>query len=361
MICPNCGHRSKKNFCPECGASLAVDPVEPQVKDLFNTVDRNTNTRNGPNPDQGKVFSGYDTEEQIFGVHKTIHADEAGLSDVARFIRKRAGSPLMLISAILITLYTGCFCYTCGASILNMTENFFQPSFDLLREDMKISSLLFWVCCFFQFVMSVWLCVAMWSLYSASVCRRKRAMQVSGMGSFQSCSLFGKAFFGLLTAISLLTLALMLFQQLHSPDEWSEFAQKCFCVAKETTFQATNQVGLLVFVSLLFENDIYRIAFISVYFLINAILFFQLFNLFAVSDGMFRFGEVSRRRVPHVALLVLLNGIVLIAGSIFAYFALGTEENALLMFGPTSIHGLASILCSLALDRYTVGIKRMQE
>ena len=152
MTCQNCGRQATGNFCPGCGTRLSAQPAPdpgtgqgrpscrrraknrndrqsleyPQNREhVYRQINAQQSFRQGSAPGQyafpGYVPSqGYNPGRQETGVYQDIPAWAAGQSPGGQLLMRLAGSPIMLICAILASLYALSMCYLCGKEIVHL-------------------------------------------------------------------------------------------------------------------------------------------------------------------------------------------------------------------------------------------------
>lgn len=341
MYCPNCGGEMTGNRCPYCGSQFS-EPAAPGQTGGY----RQTEAAQGFAPNRNE--SEWKDEFQRW--------DDAELDDnalpVSKFLRKLAKTPLMLFSTILATLYAGGVCYTFGKASIGMTEILVANNFDSSLSNDKIGRTIFLISCFVHICMAIWLVVSMWSLFSSAVSRKKPTFHIGWFNSFHSFASVGQKLYFLLTIFALLTMGLMLFEL--------DLSKPAFYSITMVTSNAATQTGLAHIVPLLFGENVFRAIFFIVVYAFEAIRFSMLVALSTVAGGMLRFDETTYWRLPPIALMTFLSGVLKLGVGIFTLVKLGTSMKLLMLYVPLCILGLTLICCAVLLHRFCVGVKHRQ-
>ena len=212
MTCPNCGRRVTGNFCPGCGTRLSAQPAPepgtgqgrpsrrrraknrndrqsleyPQNREhVYRQINAQQSFRQGSTPGQyafpGYVPSqGYNPGRQETGVYQDIPAWATGQSPGGQLLMRLAGSTIMLICAILASLYALSMCYLCGKEIVHLIGEI-GDHYKYYSTAQKIANIISIVTAFAHAIMAAWLLAAVWRLIGSAVGRYRLAMSCSGL------------------------------------------------------------------------------------------------------------------------------------------------------------------------------------
>lgn len=392
MICPNCGREANGKFCPGCGTKLNAEPAAPRTNNQGYASNQNQNYAqnqgNGtpgyssnqeynnpayaPNqgyqpgyaPNQGYAQNrtyqsgpaynqnfqpgyvpnqGFNPGQQVTGGYQDIPAGMVGQSPGAQLLRKHAGSPLMLLCALLMTLAAGCICYICGKAIISWLDGI-GDYFKYAASSGKISMILNLVTCAAHIVVAVWLTVALWMLFASA----------GSMGSLKACRSCFRARMGmlaLLTVSALITLLAFIIKERSG----SEFVY----VVSTLTQNGVTHAGIQP-ATLLFKDSIPTLILISVLFICGMIRNSLLSTACSSSIRMLCYGGPQQRRVAAAGVLSLLSGLALMACNIYMLAEYGKGTENILYYASLLACGLVSFLCSILLFMNASGVRRMR-
>ena len=403
MICPNCGREVTGRFCTGCGAKLAAASAPPQTSAPANSPNPGGAPRYASNPGaysgyapnqgyqqgnpqgyqqsnhQGYQQQGYGQNQpynsgfaynrnfnpgyvpnqgfnpgpQVNGGYRDLPPEMAAQSPGAQVLRRVAGSPLILISAILVTLFTGAVCYYCLAKLFTGTIIYYGfheiNMLEYIRDVFKygqtreIIEVIIWlVGNGVHILMAVWMMIALWSLFGSAAGKDKPAMSRGGLSV---CRTYASASLGIFVILGLAAVISLFFLVIDKKSD-SDF----YYTAKTLAVSGITHIGALFAPSILNDAVLQWVS-VCVVFLVAAIQSSLLFAVFASSGRMLRFGGPLQKRVAPAGLLTLLAGLVLLGGNVYMLVEYGeradTEE--ILFYSAFLALGLASILCSIAL------------
>ena len=352
MICPNCGGEASASVCPYCGTRLDAATKKNDRGFGF-----------GSDCDQRYGNPNYNDDRWLVQDHpmKDSKVEVIGNSPVAQFLRGLANSAAMLACALLATLYAGVVCYSYGVSIFQSLDQIATNSFDSYFSAGKISSVAYVAVSVGHVCMSVWLAVALWSFFFSGT-GRKPGMSphsLNGLRGFvKACAWVYK----MLTAVGAVALMYMVILKVAGEDlfEAVEPIRTFFDFITQLTVFAAAQIGLEQIAAFISDESIVLAAIFCVAAIMRLLLFAKLHAVTASAVSMIRFGEVTHNRVSHVVLLTLISGLLLIANGVLAFLEFRLSAATLLEYGPFLVSGLGSILMAGVLNRYFVGVGRMQ-
>ncbi len=393
MICPNCGHESTGKFCTGCGARLAVAPAPPQTNAPGYPPNSSSQPGYAPNPgynqggrpgyasnqgyqqgynrDYGQnqpyhsgfaynqnanpgyvPNQGFNPGPQVMGGYRDIPPEMAGQSPGSQILRRVAGSPLILISAILVTLFAGVVFYCCGKEVLNVLD-FIGDSFEHGNTKEKIGVIVRLTGDAVSLLMAVWLMIAVWALYGSAAGKSKPAMSSGGL---KVCRSYASASLGIFVILAL-SAVIALFFFVIDKESSSDF----YYAAKTLSVRGVNHTGTLCAPTLL-EDGVLQWASVCVIFLGAAIQSSLLFTVFASSGRMLRYGGPLQKRVVPAAVLTLVAGLMLLGGNIYMLveYAERAEVEYILFLSAFLALGLASVLCAIALFTDSARMKALQ-
>lgn len=390
MICPNCGREVTGRFCTGCGAKLAAASAPPQTSAPANSPNPGGAPRYASNPgaysgyapnqgyqqgnpqgyqqsnNQGYQQQGYGQNQpynsgfaynrnfnpgyvpnqgfnpgpQVNGGYRDLPPEMAAQSPGAQVLRRVAGSPLILISAILVTLFAGVICYYCGKEILDVLD-YIDSLFDFDGTKMKIGVIVDLAGNAVQILLAVWMMIALWSLFGSAAENKP----VMSRGGLSVCRTYASASLGIFVILGLAAVISLFFLVIDKKSD-SDF----YYTAKTLAVSGITHIGALFAPSILNDAVLQWVS-VCVVFLVAAIQSSLLFAVFASSGRMLRFGGPLQKRVAPAGLLTLLAGLVLLGGNVYMLVEYGeradTEE--ILFYSAFLALGLASILCSIAL------------
>lgn len=393
MICPNCGREVTGKFCPACGTKLNAEPAAPQANNQGYASNQNqtyaSNQDNanpgyssnqgygnqaaapnrgyqpgyGPNQGYGQnqpynsgfaynqnfnpgyvPNQGFNPGQQVTGDYQGVPASSISLSPGAQLLRRHAGSPLMLICAILMTLAAGCISYVCGKSVISWLDGIGRY-FDRASDYEKISIILNIAGCVLHIVMIVWLTIDLWVLFGSA----------ASVSSLKACRSFFKARMGIFVLLTLSALIMLVAVIVKEKGSTSDFV---LCVSQLTNSGVTH-VGYNP-VKLLFKDTVPTVILICVLFLFGVIRSALLTTVCSSSIRMLCYGGPQQRRVAAAGVLSLLSGLALMACNIYMLAEYGKGTENILYYASLLACGLVSFLCSILLFMNASGVRRMR-
>lgn len=391
MICPNCGRESTGKFCTGCGTRLAQEPTSPQTNAPGNSANPgyNQSAYSGYAPNQGyqrgnqqgyqqgynQGYSqnqpynsgfaynqnqnpgyvpnqGFNPGPQVNGGYRDVPPELAAQSPWAQILRRVAGSPLILFSAILVTLFTGAICYYCGKGIVDMLD-YLDKYFEYFGTKGKISVIVSMVGNGVHILMAVWMLIALWSLYGSAVGRDKPAMSSGGLGA---CRTYASATLGIFVILAI-SAVITLFVQVLDEKSDSDFLY----VANSLAVDGITHVGG-IFAPTLLDDAALQWVSVCVVFIGAAIQSSLLFAVFASSKRTLRYGGPLQKRAAPAGVMTLLASLVLLGGNVYMLveYAERAETEQIVFFAAFLALGLASFLCSIALFMDSARMKSMQ-
>ncbi|MBQ1409764.1 MAG: hypothetical protein IIY94_00595 [Oscillospiraceae bacterium] len=338
MICPNCGGETTGKYCPYCGTDFAAAKVEPQT-DPQNTRDR--------------VQAKQQDEQQKHGYVSADRID-AVLGDLPliQFLRQSLKSKLMLLCTILVTLYAGCIGVVYGIVGFDMSKALTANQFDSYFSNDKIGRSIYLFSCVIHICLALWLAVSMWSIFCSAASRKKTSQSSDWFNSFRSFAQVGQRVFLLLSACAAVTAGLMLLE--------ADFSKTIFYSIEMLTSSGAAQIGLSHVLSMLFEENIYRVICIVAVYLFATVRFTLLKATGTLASGMLRSGEATRWKIPPVSLLVFLGGVLHLGVGIVTLLQVPINQAILLNYLPLCLLGAALICCSVLLHQICAGVKQRQ-
>lgn len=384
MTCPNCGRQATGNFCPGCGTRLSAQPApEPGIgqgrpshrrraqnrndrqsleypqnrEHVYRQINAQQSFRQDSVPGQyafpGYVPSqGYNPGRQETGVYQDIPAWAAGQSPGGQLLMRLAGSPIMLICAILASLYALSMCYLCGKEIVHLIGEI-GDHYKYYSTAQKIANIISIVTAFAHAIMAAWLLAAVWRLIGSAVGRHRLAMRCSGLQFCKSYTRIRGLLLFLPAFAAMLSLAMDIVEVETNSFSYGTLSLTLSC-ATHAGFQA---------VTVLFtKHTTLTLAFLSGLLLLAAARSSLLTTVCATSVRMLRYGGPQQRRVVPAAVLTLLRGLVLLAGGIYMLAEYGDhfQFDGILQISSFLVTGLASCLLSVLLFRDAAGIRRLQ-
>ena len=354
MICPNCGGEASTSLCPYCGARLDIAPKEKDRK--FDAgFDSDCDQRYG-NPN-------YNDYRWLVQDHpmKDSKVEIIGNSPVGQFLRGLANSAAMLGCALLATLYAGVVCYSYGVSIFQSLDHIAANSFDSYFSLGKISSVAYVAVSVGHVCLSVWLAVALWSFFFSGTGRKPGmpTQSLNGLRGFVKACVW---VYKLLTAVGVICLLYLVLLRFAGEDlfEAVKPARTFFDFIAQLTSFAAVQTGLERIAAVISDEAIVCAAVFCAASVMRLFLFVKLQSVTVSAVSMIRFGEVTQRRVSHVVPLTLLSGLLVIVNGVLAFLSFRLSGAVMLEYGPFLISGLSSVLMAGVLNRYFVGVRRMQ-
>ena len=382
MICPNCGRETTGKFCPGCGTKLNAAPTAPQTYSQGYASHQNQNdapnqsngtpgyfSNQGYNnsayaPNQGysqnqpynsgpacnqNFFSdyvpsqGFNPGQQVTGGYQDATADMRGRSPGSQLLRKHAGSPLMLLCAILMTLAAGCICYVCGKSIilsLDRIDDYVQ----FLNSGETISFVLSMVACAAHMLVVLWLTIALWMLFSTA----------GSIGSLKACRSCFKLRMGMLALLTLSALITIIVLKVEG------HSRSTFAMAVSTLMSnGIAHVGIQP-ATRLFTDPSTIALLIGILFLFGAIRNALLSTASSSSIRMLCYGGPQQKRVAAAGLLTLLSSLARMASGIYMLVEYGKGLENILYYAALLVCGLVSFFCAIVLFMNTSGIRRMR-
>lgn len=333
MYCPDCGARMEGRYCPNCGSEKMIEE----------------DTRGKGKPEAAQTVDPF--LETSLPRSKALD-DGIGASPVVQFLKKLVASPLILLCALLLTVYAAGICYCCGASILDTNLRIVNNQFDSYLSLDKLSRIVYMFVCVAHLCMALGLALSTWSLFWTGVKRNQPTMSLGGFSTMQVLSRICTRLFLLLTISALVALGYCIID----PGANVAILNSLLVLPSGGAMQ----IGISDVVVVLTQSKVFRAAILIVIFLLNTVRFAALKEVFSAVCGMLRSGEMTRRGTPPAALLNFLCGLITCAASGYALILTKMEQEALLFYGPLFASGLACVLSSFALYRCTSGIGQMQ-
>lgn len=404
MKCPNCGRENTGRFCVSCGTRLTSAPAaqtpaegtNPRPSAPWPGSDRENTPGYVPNrnvaPDSNQSYGqnanrdprsapsqnpyygssqnqsytpnqgynggfaynqnpgyvpqqGYNPGPQAAGGYQNPLAGALGQSPGAQLLRKLSGSPLMLFSAILVTLYAGVMCYICGKSLINWFDGI-GDLFKYATDYVKVSTIVNIVGCAVHLVMAVWLVIAAWAVFGSGG-------SVGSLGCSKAYCRFRLFVFALLTVSALITLVAVLAKE-NISDSTFLFA------ATQLTTSGNTHVGFRAAIDL-FRDETVLVIFFCVLFILGAAQSSLLSTALNSSGRMVRYGGPLQKRVVPAAVLTLFFGLLLMAANIYLLVEYGRGLDNILFYSACIALGLASFFYAIVLFMDAGGVKRMQQ
>lgn len=402
MICPNCGKEATGKFCPFCGTKLAEAPASQPGSAPGSASNQTQNyapnqsygnpgySQNqsygnpGYSPNQGYASNqnyapnqgyagnqaytqnqnynnpsfaynpsrnpgyipnqGFNPGQQVMGNYQDVPAEVAGMSPGAQLLRKHAKSPLMLIVAILVTLYAGIIGYFCVKEDIDVID--LMGNFDYLSTYVKISSITALIAYTVHIVMAIWLIVSVWTLFGSA----------GSIGSLKGCRAYVSFRMWVFTVLTIAAL-IMLVYVISDKKSMSDFMN----VASQLTSNGVSHSGISALTHLL-ESDTAAIIIISLLFALAVVRGSLLFTASSTSARMLRYGGPLQKRMVPAGVLTLLRGLVLLAGNIYMLAEYGEhlDFEGILFFVSFLLLGLAAFFISILMFMNAAGVRRMR-
>ncbi|MBO4418442.1 MAG: hypothetical protein J5789_01245 [Oscillospiraceae bacterium] len=316
MKCPNCGCESSSWLCPNCGAVLAKAP-DPQ-----------TAAADG------------------------VEAELKGLLSGTRILGKQARSPLMLLSAILVTVYAIGACIYCGGLIRGRIGYTIIYGYSSLQSSITAVEV---TLAFLRLAMALWLLGTMWVLYGSR----------ASVGVLKNCRVYVRfrlIVFGLLT-LCLLTLCLLVVVI-------GDFGSGFHSTLAALTAGGIAQAGFSA-IEVLSASPVQFILVIAAVFILGAIRSAFLSGVFSDAIRLSAGGNPVKKRIMPAAVLTILAG----AGQIIAnlFLLLRLEKKSSWRFIERGVFcqivncygcialGVALILCAVVLLKYAKKLGLVKE
>lgn len=382
MFCPNCGREVTGKFCPACGTRLGAAPASapsngaprnaasapiqnaPQTQSYGQAMNYpksqsyvsqpfasgfayNQNANPGYVPNQG-----YNPGQQVTGSYRDIPPGAAGQDPGSLLLRRLASSPLMLIAAILASLYVLSMGYLCGKEIVNLIGQI-GDHYKYFTTTQKISSIISIVTCFVHAVMVLWLLIAVWELFGSASGRGRIAMSFSGLRACKAYARARELLFFVPALAAVISLAIEIAKMESSDFSYALLSLTANCSTHDG-FQA---------ITVIFTKDaIVVLSILTVLFLMAAARSSLLATVCDSSVRMLRYGGPQQRRLVPAAVLTLLRGLILIAGGIYMLVEYGKhyQFDGILLIASFMAVGLASCFVAALLFRNAALIRRLR-
>ena len=347
MICPNCGGEASSSFCPFCGSKLGGEENHGRRAHNQNAA----TAQSGAEP-MGTDWIKRDRAEYAAG--KTV-----GESPLVKFLRELASSPLILISAILMTVYTGVACYACGLrgiQSLNVLSD--QRYFDSAISLGKLNYIAVLAPCVTKLMLSVWLMVSLWSLYSAALAGKRKGLSYNAADSLKAYSNAGALVFKLLTAVSLVSLAYAAFLKLSNADSLPDSVRQILNALAQLTYESADRAERQQLAAWISNEALVHLSLFSLTFILRIICFSMLHKLCIVFSNMIRYGETTVHRFSALAPLTLLSGLLTIANAAVWLLTTRISNDALMLYAPAFAYGLVLVCSAVVLYRFNAGLNR---
>ena len=392
MICPNCGRASAGKFCPGCGTKLntaqpastpgsapnqnrndmanqgydnsgyssnqgctnagyaqnqSYNPGYAQNQSYHSGYAPGRNAYNPPNQGAYGGFvpnQGFNPGQQVVGGYQDLSAEAAGQSPGAQLLRKHASSPLILIAAILVTLYAGAISYLCGSEILRLAD--FFDLFEYLDAFEKISSIADLVVCAVQIILAIWMTVSTWILFAS-------AASVGGLKNCRAFVSFRMWVYTVFALSSLITLVVLIADKKTD----SEFLY----AASQLMANGATHGGLHALI-LLPKDDTLRVALLSLVCVFAVFRGSMLFTALSSSVRMVRYGGPLKKRMVPAAVLTLFRALLLLGGNCYVLAEYGGKLafDGILLYAAFLTLGLATLLTSIVMFMNAAELRRMR-
>lgn len=348
MICPNCGGEASNTYCPYCGSRLGEASKSPKGARGRSAAEPRPNADPWSEPD----WIRHDRNEFV-GVGAVRE------SPLNEFLRGLAGSALILVSAILMTLYTGACGYSNGGRALWALGVLSDPhNFDSAVSITKAGYIAIVAVCVGKIILALWLTVALWSLFSAGIAAKRKGLSYQAANGFQAFSHTAAGAYRLLTGAAVVTLLYSIVSKLTDPDGVPEIVRDVLDTVARFTAEAAGEAERGWLVGYLSNEAIVQAALCVLTFCLGMLRFSMLHKLFIVSGNMVRFGEATNHRASTLFALTLLSGLATVANGVVYYMQLHTFTDDALIYAPVFAFGLAQILCAVVLFRFNAGPTR---
>lgn len=346
MICPNCGGEASNTYCPYCGSRLGEATKSRKGARGRNAAEPRPNADPWSEPD----WVQRDRNEFVGG-------GVVRESPLIEFLRELAGSSLILVSAVLMTLYTGACGYSCGGRALWALDVLSDPhNFDSAVSITKAGYIAIVAVCVGKIILALWLTIALWSLFSAGVAAKRKGLSHQAANGFQSFSRSAAGVYRLLTGAAVVTLLYTIVAKLTDTDGFPEIVRDIFDTVARFTAEAAGEAERGWLVGYLSNEAIVQAALCVLTFCLGMIRFSMLNKLFVVSGNMIRFGEATNYRLSVLPALTLLSGLATVANGVVYYLQLHTFTDDALIYAPVFAFGLAQIFCAVNLFRCNAGL-----
>lgn len=373
MVCPNCGRAAVGKFCTNCGTNLSAAASAQQTNVPGNAQNQNLNYA----PNQGYMNSGYaqgqnynsgyapnqapnyypnqsaypgyvpnqgfNPGQQVVGGYQDISARAAGQAPGALLLRKHVRSPLVLIAAILVSLYAGITSFLGGESVLQTIDSI-GDSFQYFDSSLKISYIVSLLGCAVQIILAVWMTASTWILFAS-------ADSVDGLKSCRAFVGFRMWVYTVLALASLVTLVVLIGKKQVDSD--------FLVAANQLTATSIVRCGLEALVN---PEKIGTVGLVSIVLVFAVFRCSMLITACSSSIRMVRYGGLLQKRMLPAAVLTLLRSLVLLGGNIYmlAEYGAHIEWEGILFYVSFLVLGLASFLLSIVMFMNANGISRMR-
>ena len=344
MVCPNCGRAAEGKFCTWCGTNLAAAASAQQLNVPGNAQNQNPNYAPNRAAYPGYVPNqGFNPGQQVVGGYQGLSAEAAGQAPGALLLRKHARSPLVLIAAILVSLYSGIISFLGGDAILQTIE-IMGDSFQSFHSSVKIAYCVGLLGCAVQIILAVWMTISAWVLFSS-------AGSVAGLKSCRAFVGFRMWIYTVLALAALVTLAVLIGKQEQDSEFLSVANQLMTNGIVHCGLEALHlreKTGTVVVVSLVFVSAVFRCS--------------MLMTACSSSIRMVRYGGLLQKRMLPAAVLTLLRSLVLLGCNIYMLAKHGAHlgEESILLYASFLVLGLASLLLSVVMFMNAGGIRRLR-